>query len=439
MITLNLHKFFGLGMPGGEYFKTDFCPMDIAIIGAGAAGCFAAIRLKENMPEAEVTVYEAGSRPLRKLALTGGGRCNLTNSFGDVRSFESVYPRGARLMKRLFNRFSNQDTMEWFTSRGIRLITQDDRRVFPASEDAMEIVDSLTELMGSLGVKVRTLHKVCGITCSDTPEGYVIRFQGHPADAEVRADKVLITTGGCSGDVLKILGGLGIGTIPPVPSLFSFNIDGIGHLSGTSVADTVTGLAGTGFRARGPLLLTDWGMSGPAILKLSSYAARHLAEAGYKATLTLNWTGGMSGDDALSMLSDMAASAPQKQLSSIYPEGFNSRLWTFILEHSGIDSRRRWAETGSRTLRRISAALTADSYRIEGRNRFKGEFVTCGGAALTSIVPDTLECRNHPGLHLAGEVLDIDAVTGGFNLQAAWTTAAAAADAISSSTRSSRP
>ena len=421
----------------GERLKTDLRLMNIAVIGAGAAGCFAAVHIKEKMPEAEVTVYEAGSKPLRKLALTGGGRCNLTNSFKDVRSFESVYPRGARLMKRLFNRFSNLDTMEWFTSRGIRLLTQDDRRVFPASEDAMEVVNALMGLMGRLGVRVMTRHKVCGISRRDAPEGYIVRFRD--TDAEVPADKVLITTGGCSADVLKILEELGIETVPPVPSLFSFNIGGTGHLTGTSVENVTAGIAGTGFRSGGPLLLTDWGMSGPAILKLSSYAARHLADNGYKATLILNWTGGESEDAVLSALAGMAAASPQKQLSSTYPEGFNSRLWSFILEHSGIDSRRRWAETGSKTLRRISAALTADSYPIEGRNKFKGEFVTCGGAALTSVVPDTLECRSNPGLHLAGEVLDIDAVTGGFNLQAAWTTAMTAAEAIASPTRSSRP
>lgn len=413
--------------------------MKVAIIGGGAAGCFAAIHIKEKMPEAEVSVYEAGKKPLRKLAMTGGGRCNLTNSFRDVRSFESVYPRGARLMKRLFNRFSNLDTMEWFTSKGVRLITQDDQRVFPASGDAMEIVDALTGLMGRLGVKVRTLHRVFGIFRSESPEGYIIRLHGPQADAEVLADKVLITTGGCSGDVLKMLEDLGLGTIPPVPSLFSFNINSIGHLSGTSVKNVVAGIAGTRFRACGPLLITDWGMSGPAILKLSSYAARHLADNGYKATLILNWMGSMSEDEVLSMLAGMAASSPQKQLSSTFPDGFNSKLWNFILEHSGVDSRRRWAETGGKTLRRISAALTADSYQIEGRNRFKGEFVTCGGAALASLSPDTLECRSHPGLHLAGEVLDIDAVTGGFNLQAAWTTAITAAEAIVSATRSSRP
>lgn len=413
--------------------------MNIAVIGAGAAGCFAAIHIKEKMPEAEVVVYEAGSKPLRKLALTGGGRCNLTNSFRDVRSFESVYPRGARLMKRLFNRFSNLDTMKWFTSRGIRLLTQDDQRVFPASEDAMEIVNALTEIMRELGVRIKTLHKVCGISRRDAAGDYLIRFRSAGTGTEVRADKVLIATGGCSGDVLRMLEALGIGTVPPVPSLFSFNIGGAGHLAGTSVENVTAGLAGTGFRSCGPLLLTDWGMSGPAILKLSSRAARHLADNGYKATLVLNWMGGESEDTVLSALAGVAAASPQKQLSSTWPERFNSRLWSFILEHSGIDSRRRWAETGSKTLRRISAALTADFYPIEGRNKFKGEFVTCGGAALSSVRADTLECRDNPGLHLAGEVLDIDAVTGGFNLQAAWTTAIAAAEAIASPTRSSRP
>ena len=407
--------------------------MRIAIVGGGAAGCFAAVNIKEMVPEADVTVYEAGKTPLRKVSLTGGGRCNLTNSFRDVCSFESVYPRGGRLVKRLFNRFSNEDTVKWFNDRGVRLITQDDQRIFPVSQDAMEIVNVLESLMKRHGVKVRTSSGISGIT--PLPDGYSLELRGPSGISEETADNVVITTGGCSGIALKMLDGLQAEIVPPVPSLFSFNIKEVGSLTGTSVGNVSAGLAGTGFRSEGPLLITDWGMSGPAILKLSSYAARYLADNGYAATLTLNWTGGSTADSALSMLSEMASSSPQKQLSSAYPAQLNSRLWSFLLGRSGADGHRRWAETGSRTLRRIAATLTCDSYPVTGKNRFKGEFVTCGGVALSGIDPNTLESRAHPGLYFAGEILDIDAITGGFNLQAAWTTAFTAALAIRANKR----
>ena len=407
--------------------------MRIAIVGGGAAGCFAAVNIKEMVPEADVTVYEAGKTPLRKVSLTGGGRCNLTNSFRDVRSFESVYPRGGRLVKRLFNRFSNEDTVKWFNDRGVRLITQDDQRIFPASQDAMEIVNVLENLMKRHGVKVRTSSGVSRII--PLPYGYSLEIRRPSGISEETADNVVVTAGGFSGSALKMLDGLQTEIVPPVPSLFSFNIKEVGSLTGTSVGNVSAGIAGTGFRSEGPLLITDWGMSGPAILKLSSYAARYLADNGYAATLALNWTGGSTADSALSMLSEMASSSPQKQLSSAYPAQLNSRLWSFLLGRSGADGHRRWAETGSRTLRRIAATLTCDSYPVTGKNRFKGEFVTCGGVALSCIDPNTLESRAHPGLYFAGEILDIDAITGGFNLQAAWTTAFTAALAIRANKR----
>lgn len=424
--------------------------LKVAIIGGGAAGCFAAVNIKELNPDIDVTVYEAGSKLLAKVAVTGGGRCNLTNSFAQVRSLESVYPRGHRLMKRLLKEFSNADVWNWFEARGVRLLTQPDQCVFPVSQDAMEIVNVLLSGMRNSGVHIKPRHKVLSVIDMCTADGprYNLSFAPDPDGARpvwTEADIVLVTTGGSpkkSG--LSMLDGLGLDIIDPLPSLFSFNIGdaarpgenvrdaGLSALMGTVVEDAMAGIVGTKFRATGPLLITDWGMSGPAILKLSSYAARYLAENQYNASLLVSWLGEAGQEDALSMLADMAKANPQKQLSSIYPEAFNNRLWTFLLHRAGLSETKRWAELGSKGMNRLAATLAGDIYPVVGRNRFKGEFVTCGGVSLSDIDPKTLECRSHSGLYFAGEVLDVDAITGGFNLQAAWSTGFVAARSIAS-------
>lgn len=436
--------------------------MHVAVIGGGAAGCFAAIALKQRRPDAEVSVFESGKKILAKVAVTGGGRCNLTNSFAQVKSLESVYPRGHRLMKRLLKEFGPSDTCRWFTERGVRLVTQPDQCVFPASQDAMEIVRTLEHQMKCAGVNVFTSSRVSGISDRGAQSGaagrYVLSFASsaygrHTED--VHADAVLVASGGSpSGRGLSMLDSLGLEIIDPVPSLFSFDIGsgacfgdsglhdrdmGLSALMGTVVEDVVAGLAGTGFRAEGPLLVTDWGMSGPAVLKLSSYAARYLAENGYRARMTVNWMGSMKSGEIVSVLSDFARTSPKKHLSNVCPDKFNSRLWSFLLSRAGLPPERTWAELGSRGMNRLAETLAGDMYPVTGRNRFKGEFVTCGGVSLSCIDPKTLCCRTHPGLYFAGEVLDVDAVTGGFNLQAAWTCAYVAAQAIAGCCHPSRP
>lgn len=397
----------------------------------------------------EVTVYEAGRKPLAKVAVTGGGRCNLTNSFAAVRSLESVYPRGHRLMKRLLKEFGSAETCRWFEAEGVRLVTQTDQCVFPVSQDAMEIVDALLSGMNRAGAVVMTGHRVSLIKdMGENAAGarYRLAFSADSAGRPVPdadADIVLVTTGGCSKQWLSMLEGLGLETSEPIPSLFSFNIGVPGQpeeirngelsaLMGTVVENAVVGLAGTRFRAEGPLLITDWGMSGPAILKLSSYAARHLAENGYRAALMVNWLGHLREAGVSEMLSGIADENPQKLVSNVYPEVFNGRLWEFLLRRAGVPETRRWAELGKKGMSRLVSVLACDSYPVTGRNKFKGEFVTCGGVSLSCIDPNTLECRSHPGLYFAGEVLDIDAITGGFNLQAAWTTGYLAGRSISS-------
>ena len=394
--------------------------MKIAIIGAGAAGCFAAIEIRRRCPEAVVTVYESGRKALAKVAVTGGGRCNLTNSFNGVRSVETVYPRGARLMKRLLREFSHEDAYEWFEREGIRLTTQEDNCVFPVSQDAMEIVNKLLWLMRRHGVGLKTGHRVERIIHD---EGYTLQFSNGES---VESDKVVVTTGGSPKlNGLKMLDGLGLDIVDPVPSLFSLCLTNnpITDMTGTVVEDVHTSIVGTKMKADGPLLITHWGLSGPAILKLSSYGARLLHDCNYKAKIAVNWFGSANENEVMELLYEMSIRHPQKQVQSVYPDRFNSRLWLHLLARAGIRPEMRWAEMGRKSFNRMAAMLTNHIFDISGKNKFKDEFVTCGGVALSNINPSTLESRQHPGLYFAGEVLDVDAITGGFNLQAAWTMA----------------
>ncbi|MBR5054981.1 MAG: aminoacetone oxidase family FAD-binding enzyme [Bacteroidales bacterium] len=404
--------------------------MRIAVIGAGAAGCLCAAELKRHLPEAEVTVFEGGAKPLAKVAVTGGGRCNFTNTFENIGRLEEAYPRGARLMKRALMRFSPEDAREWFASMGVPSVVMDDGCVFPLSQDAIDIVRALERAMRQAGVKVLCRRRVASV--EDLGGSFRIFF----TDASLpsfEADRVVVTTGGSpSPSGYTMLSPLCLETIPPVPSLFTFNIgdDPLKELMGIVVTDATVGLGGTAFRAGGPLLITDWGVSGPAILKLSSYAARHLAENGYRGTLNISWLGTPRETDCMDLLQGMASESPRKQIVSTCPAALSGRLWRHLAARAGLREDIRWAELGSRGMARLAAILACDSYPITGRCRFKDEFVTCGGVSLSDISLNTLESKKHPGLFLAGEVLDVDAITGGFNLQAAWSMAYTAAQAI---------
>lgn len=394
--------------------------MTISIIGAGAAGCFAAIEAARRKPQADICVYESLNRPLAKVAITGGGRCNLTNSFLEVRSLETVYPRGARLMKRLFHTFDLRDTMRWFEAEGVPLTVQDDQCVFPRSQDAQDIVGTLLRLMKRHGVAIKTSSRAESIEPQEGG-GYKISFAGGGC---VSSDAVIVTTGGSPrADGAAFLNPLQLKTVPPVPSLFSFSLEAhpLKSLMGIVVANVTARLAGTKFKTDGPLLITHWGVSGPTILKLSSHAARHLAECSYRATLALNWLGDVNEVEALELLKAIKEENPQKQLASAFPRQLGKRLWLYLLESLRLPAEQKWASVGTKDLRRLAANCTNHLLPIAGRNRHKEEFVTCGGVALSEINPSTLECRRHPRLFFAGEVLDVDAVTGGFNLQAAWT------------------
>ena len=390
--------------------------MKTAIIGGGAAGFFLAVNLKELRPEMEVTIFEKSKRVLAKVEISGGGRCNCTNSFAEVRDLQDVYPRGHRLMKRLMKGFSQEDAYNWFERHGVRLTTQEDQCVFPMSQDSHTIINCFLAEARKHHIEIRTETKIDSL---EQLSDY---------------DFIAVTTGGSpKGEGLRWLGDLGHEIAAPVPSLFTFQIadEALHALMGTVVEDVVTMMPGTKLRAEGPLLITHWGMSGPAILKLSSYGARLLAEQQYQAPLAVNWTN-RRDTEVLSLLDELMIRNPQKQLKTIAPCGLPSRLWVYLVEKClGERSNGRWGSLNKKELNRLANQLSGgDSYQIAGRAAFKDEFVTCGGIALSAVNPSTLESRCVPHLYFAGEVLDIDGITGGFNFQAAWTTAYTVACAI---------
>ena len=382
--------------------------MKTAVIGGGAAGFFLAVNLKETVPEMAVTIFERSNRVLSKVAVSGGGRCNCTNTFADVRDLSAVYPRGHRLMKRLFKTFDYRDAYAWFEHHGVPLVVQEDQCVFPAAQDSKAIIDCFLSLARRYQIEIRQGEKISSLAeLSDY-------------------DFVAVTTGGSpTGEGLKWLAAVGHELEPPVPSLFSLHVDNEAFcgLMGTVVNDVTVHLPGTKFRAEGPLLITHWGVSGPAILRLSSYAARHLADNSYMVSLSVNW---LQSDEAtvLSALAEMTIRQPQKQLSTFNPFGLSQRLWNHLLSETlGVRSQIRWSEMNRKDMNRLTNTLVNATYSVVGRAPFKDEFVTCGGVSLKSINPATLESRHVPHLYFAGEVLDIDGITGGFNFQAAWTTA----------------
>lgn len=383
-----------------------------AVIGGGAAGFFAAINLKEMMPEMEVTILEGGSKVLRKVEISGGGRCNCTNTFADVKDLSAVYPRGHRLMKRLFKGFNQRDAYEWFEHHGVRLTIQDDQCVFPFSQDSHTIINLFLAEAGKRGITIETGRKINSLNELDD------------------FDFIIVTTGG--SPKTENLQWLQHETVKPVPSLFTFTIEdaSLRNLMGTVVEDASVHFPGTKLRSSGPLLITHWGMSGPAILKLSSYGARLLADNHYHLPLSVNWTDSTEANVKEELCSIMQQHV-QKQITTIRPLGLPTRLWQYVAEKSlGERSAYRWKDLNQKELNRLVNTLTNDNYQIAGRAAFKEEFVTCGGISLSAVNPSTLESKTRPNIFFAGEVLDIDGVTGGFNFQAAWTTAYTVATAI---------
>ena len=383
----------------------------IAIVGAGAAGCFIAANLGKMAPGVDVTLFESGPKPMAKLAITGGGRCNITNSFEGIRSLKEAYPRGESVMKRALKEFSQADTVRWFEDAGVPLVLQDDHCWFPQSQDAMDVVRCLERGMSKAHLRLST-------PVASVMPGFLVNGE--------HFDMVVITSGGAVKGI-PFLKDMDI--VKPVPSLFTFKIEdkSLRSLMGIVVEASLS-IPGAGFKSSGPLLVTDWGLSGPATLKLSSYAARYLDQNGYKAPLSVNWLD-TGQEEVKQLLLAKIQDSPQKQVitTHILP----ARLWEHVFRRSGLREDIRWAELGNKGINKLVATLTSDNYFIEGKSKFREEFVTCGGVSLEEVSLGTLESKKHPGLYFAGEVLDIDAITGGFNLQAAWSTGFVVARSIS--------
>jgi len=395
--------------------------MKVAIIGGGAAGFFAAIHAKENHPKAEVLILEKTKKILAKVKISGGGRCNVTNACTSIKELTAAYPRGGKFLKRLLTEFSTAETREWFEARGVPLMVQDDQCVFPVSQDSQSIIDCLLSECERMDIHILTQHNVMEVKAADSQVELLIG-----KDKEVLlVDKVIVATGGSpklSG--LTWLAELGHEIVSPVPSLFTFNMpaEHITELMGVVVNPAMVKIQGTKLQACGPLLITHWGMSGPAILKLSAIGARDLANLGYECVASVNWVNVMNQEVVKEEIKKIEREHPKKQLSNIRPYQLPVRLWHYLINRAGLDLVKPCGELGKKGINVLVKVLTNDEYQVKGKTTFKEEFVTAGGVSLDSINPKTMESTVFPNLYFTGEVMDIDGITGGYNFQAAWTT-----------------
>lgn len=395
--------------------------MNIAIIGGGAAGFFSAIHAKENFPKANVTIFEKSSKLLAKVKVSGGGRCNVTNACEDLSDFAKAYPRGEKFLKRAFHSFNNQDLIKWFEERGVPLVRQEDDCIFPKSQNSQSIIDCFMNEAHRLGIKIELNSSIKSLK----PIGDQIEITLNTYNSFL-FEKVIVATGGSpkrSG--LEWLENLGHSIQNPVPSLFTFNMphEKIRELMGIVVENTKVTIQGTKLKANGPILITHWGMSGPAILKLSAFGARILDEKNYHFTLQVNWVDDSNQEHILDQLQLIAYEHANKILANYRAFDLPDRLWKFLLEKSELSPNKKWHELGKKGLNKLVQILTNDIYKVAGKTTFKEEFVTCGGVSLESIKPKTMESKVCKNLYFTGEVMDIDGITGGFNFQAAWTTA----------------
>jgi predicted Rossmann fold flavoprotein len=397
--------------------------INIAVIGGGAAGFFAAIHAKANHPDAHVVLLEKSQKYLSKVKISGGGRCNVTNGCSDVNELCKAYPRGGKKLKKAFHLFNTTDTMEWFESRGVPLLTQDDGCVFPVSQSSQSFIDCFLDEVKKLKIEIRLGTGVKEIkTLDDQLELSFIKEQHDPQ----LFDKVIVTTGGSpkrSG--LEWLESLGHKIEDPVPSLFTFNMpeEHITSLMGIVVKNSLVRIQGEKLNSDGPLLITHWGMSGPAILKLSAFGARMLADKNYEFSIQVNWVNERNNSVVFDHLTNLSSEHHKKLVSNIRPYGLQERLWLYLLEKCGISTEKRWGDLGSKSINKLVNIFTNDIYHVKGKTTFKEEFVTCGGVSLSSIDLATMQSKVCKNLYFAGEVMDIDAITGGYNFQAAWTTA----------------
>jgi len=402
----------------------------LIVIGGGAAGFFTAVNAARMDTGLNVTILEKSREVLSKVRVSGGGRCNVTHHCFDPEILSKSYPRGERVLRWSFEQFQARDTVEWFRERGVELKAESDGRMFPVTDSSETIISCLMKEAKKYGVSVRTKTKVDKI---EPLEEHGFRLHLNKAKPII-CDKLAVATGGFNRenayDWLKELGH----TIhSPVPSLFTFNFREkiFAELAGISVERAEVHIKNTRFTEIGPVLITHWGLSGPAVLKLSAWAARELHQKEYRYDVQVNWLYPMDGQQVRQALADLREGQPRKLVSKQNRFPFPARLWEKFLELGSINPETRWAGISNEEIHGLTQQLTRGIYNIQGKTTYKEEFVTCGGIPLKEINPDTMESKIVPGMYFAGEVLDIDGITGGFNFQAAWTNGWLAAKAIS--------
>lgn len=395
--------------------------LNITVIGGGAAGFFGAITAAETFPDSTVTILEKNRTVLNKVRISGGGRCNVTHACFDNRQLVKHYPRGEKSLRSLLNQFDATATVRWFEDRGVPLKTEADGRMFPTSNTSDTIVDCLLTTARRLGIQVRTS---CGVSTLSAMKqgGWKLNLL---SDETLQTDRVLIATGGYPQiSAYDWLPKQNEPVLSPVPSLFTFNVPDsyLLPLAGVSVQDAKVSIVGMKQEQRGPLLITHWGFSGPAILRLSAWAARDLADSHYRFTLRINWVPSLNEQELRGALQDFRQQNGRKQVVSQNPFGLPTRIWQALTIEAGISDTQRWADLPAKPLNRLSERLTTSTFQVVGKSTFKDEFVTCGGIDFDSLHPQTLESKVQQGLFFAGEVLNVDGITGGFNFQSAWTT-----------------
>jgi predicted Rossmann fold flavoprotein len=399
----------------------------LVVVGGGPAGFFCAVNAARMNPSLEVTIAEKTAHVLSKVKRSGGGRCNLTHACSEISEMAERYPRGKSFVRKGFHRFFTTDTVQWFEQRGVRIKEEPDGRMFPETDSSQTVIDCLLREARRHHVRVVTGK---GVTRLNSAGGrWLVGFEG----GEVEADFVCLACGGYRSKMSGLLQGLGHNIVEPVPSLFTFRLheSGLTTLMGVTVQDVSVGLVGTRFRERGPLLITHWGLSGPAVLGLSSRAARELAAMGYRFQIRISWVPGSHEGELRSQLQVLQLHNPGRKIRNGNPFAIPQRLWEFQLDESGVDRDLHWGRLPARQREKLIRNLAAQEFPIKGRGAHKGEFVTAGGISLSEVDVNTMMSKIHPRLFFAGEILDVDGLTGGYNLQHAWTSGYIAALGVS--------
>lgn len=400
--------------------------LTIAVIGGGAAGFFGAIACANANKNNRIILLEKARQVLAKVRISGGGRCNVTHACFDPALLVQNYPRGGKELRGPFARFQPRDTINWFESRNVPLKVESDGRMFPTTDSSETIASCLIQECRALGIDLWTER---GVTdCQKTEHGFALAL----SSGEILNCNRILVAAGSGPKVHEWLSRLGHTIIPPVPSLFTFNIPNspLHELSGISVPKASLSIDDTPLKQSGPLLITHWGFSGPAVLKLSAWGARTLHDMKYKATLRVNWLPDLSEEDLKNTLISQRKSAPVRQVSTEAPFSLPKNLWKAFLSMADIPHETKWAALSNLQIKSLASILHAGTFAIDGKSTHKDEFVTCGGINLKEVDFRTMESRLCPGLYFAGEVLDIDGVTGGFNFQNAWTTSWIAGNAM---------